>query len=206
MVCGLWSVVRGLWSVVRGLSSIVQMKRKTFLAAFTFLPFASALGKMKFYFFAATCKTQRDQEGPFYKKGSPARNVIEKEGTPLVIQGKILKASDCSTPISNATLDIWHCDSHGNYDNEGFKCRGTVKSDNSGNYIFTTIFPPPYGSRPRHIHFKIRAEGYAELTSQIYFKGDPNLGNDFARNAESARVIELNKENETMIGQFNIYI
>jgi catechol 1,2-dioxygenase len=182
------------------------MKRKTFLTAFTFLPFANVLGKMRFPFFAPTCKTQRDQEGPFYKKGSPQRMVIEKEGTSLVIQGKIMKAADCSTPIGNATLDIWHCDSHGQYDNEGFKCRGTVKSDKDGKYSFTTIFPPPYGSRPRHIHFKLRAEGFPELTSQIYFKGDPNLGSDFSRNADSARVLELQKENETMVGQFNIYI
>jgi len=182
------------------------MKRKTFLTALTALPFLKALGKINVPFFSKSCKTQGDQEGPFYKKGSPMRGIIEKEGTPLIIHGKILKATDCSTPVSNATLDIWHCDAQGNYDNEGFKCRGTVKSDSSGSYTFTTIYPPPYGSRPRHIHFKVRAEGYAELTSQIYFKGDANLGNDFSRNAESARVLEVLKTNDTFTGQFNIYI
>ena len=182
------------------------MKRKTFLSAFTLLPMLKAFGKMNFSFFSPICKTQKDQEGPYYKKGSPMRKIIEKEGTPLTIQGKILKAADCSTPVRNATLDIWHCDSHGNYDNEGFKCRGTVQSDNKGNYTFTTIFPPPYGSRPRHIHFKVRAEGYSELTSQIYFKGDSNIQNDFARNAEPARVIEVLKINDALTGQFNIYI
>ena len=81
-----------------------------------------------------------------------------------------------------------------------------VKSDVNGSYTFTTIYPPPYGSRPRHIHFKVRAEGFPELTSQIYFKGDPNINNDFARNAESDRVIELNSKNSVLTGQFDIYI
>ena len=182
------------------------MKRKTFLTAVSLLPMFKAFSKKSSPIFAKACKTQRDQEGPFYKKGSPIRNVIEKNGTPLTIQGKILKAEDCSTPVSNATVDIWHCDSDGDYDNDGYKCRGAVQSDRNGNYTFTTIYPPPYGNRPRHIHFKIRAEGFPELTSQIYFKGDPNLGNDFARNAEASRVIEVVKKNELLTGVFNIYI
>lgn len=182
------------------------MKRKTFLTALTLLPMYKALAKMNFRFFSPSCKTQQDQEGPFYKKGSPMRNVIGQGGTALTIKGKILKASDCATPIGNATLDIWHCDSQGNYDSQGFKCRGMVQTDNSGNYTFATIFPPPYGSRPRHIHFKVRAEGYPELTSQIYFKGDPKINNDFAKNAEPDRIIEVVKVNEELNGQFNIYI
>ena len=182
------------------------MKRKTFLTAVSLLPVFKAFSKKPSTILDKVCKTQRDQEGPFYKKGSPMRNVIEKNGTPLTIQGRILKAEDCTTPIVNATVDIWHCDSQGEYDNDGYKCRGTVQSDSHGNYSFTTIYPPPYGSRPRHIHFKTRAEGYPELTSQIYFKGDPNLGNDFSRNAESSRVIEVARKNDALTGVFNIYI
>ena len=182
------------------------MKRKTFLTALTLLPLYKAVANMNFRFFSQSCKTQKDQEGPFYKKGSPIRNVIEQGGTPLTIKGKILKSSDCATPVSDATIDIWHCDSQGNYDNEGFKCRGMVKTDSNGSYTFATIFPPPYGSRPRHIHFKVRAEGYPELTSQIYFKGDPKISNDFARNAEPDRIIDVLKTNDELNGQFNIYI
>lgn len=152
------------------------------------------------------CKTQRDVEGPFYKSGAPLKTIIETEGEPLTISGTVYKSADCATPISNATIDIWHCDSHGSYDNSGFKCRGLVKSDSEGKYSFKTILPPPYGSRPRHIHVKVRAEGFAELTSQIYFQGDPNLRNDFARNAEASRVLSISKTQGEQQGQFDIYL
>ena len=33
--------------------------------------------------------------------------------------------------------------------------------------------------RPAHIHVKVRAGGFRELTTQLYFKGDPFNQNDF---------------------------
>ena len=182
------------------------MKRKSFLTALTILPAIKGIGEIKAPFLSESCKTQKDAEGPFYKEGAPMRSQIEQNGEQLTIRGKILKASDCSTPVTNATIDIWHCDSHGNYDNDGFKCRGMVNTDDKGNYSFTTILPPSYGSRPRHIHFKVRAKGFPELTSQIYFKGDKNLQNDFARNAEASRVLELTTKSKVHSGQFDIYL
>ncbi|HYC84586.1 MAG TPA: intradiol ring-cleavage dioxygenase [Chryseosolibacter sp.] len=182
------------------------MKRKSFITALGLLPVARVFGGVQVPFLSNTCKTQRDQEGPFYKDGAPERNRIETNGAPLRIRGRVIRADDCQTPVANAVLDIWHCDNQGDYDNEGFKCRGLVKSDAAGNYQFTTIFPPSYGRRPRHIHFKVRAGGFPELTSQIYFKGDPNIKNDFARNAEESRVIELKMENDIRVGVFDIYI
>ena len=182
------------------------MKRKAFLAAIGSTLLVKALAKMNVPFARALCKTQKDQEGPYYKTNAPERVVIEKEGEPLTIEGVILKGEDCKTPVPNAIVDIWHCDSSGQYDNKGFKCRGIVKSDATGKYTFTTIFPPSYGNRPRHIHVKIRATGFQELTTQIYFKNDPNLKNDFARNAEDARVIELVTADSSKKGRFDVYI
>jgi hypothetical protein len=52
----------------------------------------------------------------------------------------------------------------------------------------------------------VRADGFSELTSQIYFKGDKNLLNDFARNASTSRVISLNKAENILKGQFDIYL
>lgn len=182
------------------------MKRKSFLTALTIIPVAKSFGEINIPFIADSCKTQRDAEGPYYKKGAPLRSVIEQEGEQLTVRGKILAASDCSTPVADATIDIWHCDKNGNYDNDGFKCRGLVKTDAKGNYSFTTIFPPPYGGRPRHIHIKVRAKGFPELTSQIYFKGDKNIQNDFARNAEASRVIDVKASGPALAGQFDIYL
>lgn len=181
------------------------MKRKSFIASLLLLPISKIFGKAKIVGLKE-CQTQRDAEGPFYKGGAPLKSVIETEGEPLTISGTIFQSSDCTTGVSNATIDIWHCDSNGEYDNEGFKCRGVVRSDSNGKYSFKTIFPPHYGSRPRHIHIKVRAQGFQELTSQIYFKGDPNLQNDFARNAEPSRVLSLSKIQGENHGKFDVYL
>ena len=182
------------------------MKRKSFITALTFLPAINAVGGKGVPFLSDSCRTQKDAEGPYYKQGAPQRSVIEEHGEKLTIRGRILKASDCITPVSNATIDIWHCDSNGQYDNDGFKCRAIVITNDKGDYSFSTILPPPYGSRPRHIHFKVRAQGFPELTSQIYFKGDKNIQNDFARNAEAARIMEVKTKDGIHSGQFDIYI
>jgi catechol 1,2-dioxygenase len=152
------------------------------------------------------CKTQKDVEGPFYKADAPLRSVLDTDGEPLTITGSVFRADDCTSPLAQALLDIWHCDHEGHYDMKGYCGRGCVVTDKNGHYSFTTIFPPPYGSRPRHIHVKVRAEGYPELTTQIYFKGDPNIHNDFARNAEQSRVIELEASKEMKTGVFDIYL
>ncbi|MGC3945111.1 MAG: intradiol ring-cleavage dioxygenase [Chryseolinea sp.] len=181
------------------------MERKSFLASFLLLPFAKFFGRPHFDV-AKECKTHRDAEGPYYKEGAPLKPVIETDGEALTIAGTVFSSADCSMPVANATIDIWHCNAHGDYDNDGFKCRGLVKTDSKGRYTFKTIYPPSYGSRPRHIHFKVRAAGFPELTSQIYFKGDPHIQNDFARNAETSRVLSLAKNDNILHGDFDIYI
>jgi protocatechuate 3,4-dioxygenase beta subunit len=186
------------------------MDRKKFLRTLGLLPLFNVvldgLAKSRDLIAHGRCRTQGDQEGPFYKSNSPGRSLIETNGTPLYIEGKVLKGDDCETPVKDAVLDIWHCDDHGKYDMSGFGCRGQVKTDSKGSYSFTTIFPPPYGGRPRHIHVKVRAPGFQELTTQIYFKGDPNLGNDFSRSAEAARTIELTSGKDMKKGMFNVYL
>ncbi|MBA4053745.1 MAG: intradiol ring-cleavage dioxygenase [Marivirga sp.] len=186
------------------------MNRKKFFKALGSVSLVglSASGLAKAYPVLKTdsCQTQRDAEGPYYKADAPARSLIETQGTKLKIEGKVLQGDDCRTPVANAILDVWHCDDQGEYDLKGFKCRGQLKTDSQGNYSFTTIFPPPYGGRPRHIHFKIRAKGFPELTTQLYFQGDQNIKNDFARNARKDRVIALADESDLKKGTFNIYL
>jgi catechol 1,2-dioxygenase len=185
------------------------MERKDFLKLIGILPLIitgvkSRAGEVSNSVEGA-CKTNRDAEGPFYKAKAPERTVIETDGTPLTIAGTVLHATDCKTPVANAIIDVWHCRKNGEYDMEGFKGRGQLKTDAKGDYSFTTIFPPPYSGRPRHIHVKVRANGFNELTTQLYFEGDPNIQNDFARNAEKSRVIALSG-NDVKNGTFNIYL
>ncbi len=183
------------------------MNRKNFFRAIGSFPlFGISLTSFAAEGRSGPCQTQRDAEGPYYKADAPSRTVIETQGTTLQIEGTVVNGNDCTTPVANAILDIWHCDNHGEYDLKGFKCRGQIKTDSQGYYRFTSIFPPPYGSRPRHIHFKIRAKGYPELTTQLYFQGDPNIGNDFARKAQKDRVISLTDDRDLKKGTFNIYL
>jgi catechol 1,2-dioxygenase len=185
------------------------MDRKKFIRAISILPAIPFLAKSESKddsFVGVLCKTQKDQEGPYYKGNAPERVVIETKGEAIVIKGQVLRADDCSTPIAGAILDIWHCDDQGDYDMTGYKCRGVVHTDAKGSYRFETIYPPSYGNRPRHIHVKIRGQGFKELTTQIYFKGDPFIKNDFARNAETSRMIFLNEQNGEKVGTFSIYL
>lgn len=183
------------------------MDRKKFILAAASLPLLGIPFKALATSFAAKniCQTQRDAEGPFYKANAPERSVIETEGVPLQIKGTVY-TRDCRTPVADAILDIWHCDHEGHYDMRGFKARGQLKTGPDGSYRFVTIFPPPYGTRPRHIHIKVRARGQRELTTQIYFKGDPNIKNDFARSAKEDRVISLQSDKTMKTGVFDIYL
>ena len=182
------------------------MKRKSFLQSMGLLTFAGVSVEKRIKSYGSLCKTDRDAEGPFYKKGAPFRVTITSEGERLSISGTVFTADPCGMPVANAIIDIWHCDSSGKYDMDGFACRAQLKSGDDGRFIFNTILPPPYGNRPRHIHFKIHAENYPELTTQLYFEGDPNIKNDFAKNAAKDRVIALLEKDGKKTGVFNIYI
>ena len=182
------------------------MKRKNFLRLVATIPLLHLPFKRSAFAKRQGCKTQKDVEGPFYKSDAPARAVIHSEGEPLIIEGKVFSSNDCKTPVKGALLDIWHCDNEGNYDMSGYSCRGKIKTDDQGSYTFSTIFPPPYGTRPRHIHIKVSARNHAELTTQLYFQGDPQIKNDFARDADQRRVISLTVEKGVRKGTFNIYV
>ena len=134
-------------------------------------------------------------EGPFYTENPPilVNNKLAKDtepGQPIRISGRVLN-KDCTQHIPNATIDIWHANDAGQYDNAGFKLRGKVLSNSEGYYLFETVKPGKYlnGSkyRPSHIHFKISAPGFAELTTQLYFEGDTSISEDAAASITSGQ-------------------
>jgi protocatechuate 3,4-dioxygenase beta subunit len=137
--------------------------------------------------YVGDCETTTDILGPFYRPNSPVRTnlVIPNDpGTKLLLSGKV-KHDDCTTPFNNVKVEIWHCSSKGEYDNntDEFRYRGTTFTDDKGNYHFNTILPVPYGIgngtyRPAHYHMMITGEGYQPLVTQLYFTGDPHLSED----------------------------
>jgi len=122
--------------------------------------------------------TAANIEGPFYKSGAPHKAVLaerDERGERLVVVGSVL-TTDCR-PVPNVVLDIWHADARGGYDLDGYHLRGTLTTDARGRYELHTIVPGRYLNgkqyRPAHVHVKLRADGHDELTTQLYFEGDP---------------------------------
>ena len=105
--------------------------------------------------------TPADADGPFYRANAPRRNSI---GTGYLLLGEVKSAADCA-PIAGARIEIWMTGPDGRYDD---RWRATLISRPDGRYYLQSHFPPPYGSRPPHIHLLVNAPGFAELITQHF--------------------------------------
>jgi protocatechuate 3,4-dioxygenase beta subunit len=168
--------------------------------------------------FTGDCETTNDILGPFYRPGAPERadlTYTDLAGSRLRINGKIFK-SDCTTPLPGAMIEIWHCNTKGEYDNDSseFRHRAKLITKENGEYSFLTIIPGKYLNgelyRPSHIHFRITAKGYKDLVSQIYFDGDPEIAADPWASAEKAksRILDIfpGTVNAELAVKFDIYL
>ncbi len=147
-------------------------------------------------------------EGPYYVEDSPTLpwdGVIpmraDEPGTPLVFQGQLRSTE--GAPIANATIELWQADDLGFYSQFApglpeWNLRGSFITDDEGRYAIHTIQPAPYqiptegacgtliaaagwhAWRPAHLHFKLSAPGFEQLTTQLYFPGDPHNDDDIA--------------------------
>lgn len=148
--------------------------------------------------------TESSVLGPFYVAGSPmldngADLIGGNPGDPGVVHGRVMAAD--GTPIPGALLDIWQNAANGLYSvedpdqaDDNLRCR--LHADPDGAYSFTTIRPMPYTVpddgpagimlramgrhpwRPAHIHFKVSAEGYQDLVTELYPDDDRYIGED----------------------------
>jgi protocatechuate 3,4-dioxygenase beta subunit len=144
--------------------------------------------------------TPQDIEGPFYKAGAPLRaSLIEAASTAekTVLTGTV-RSADCN-PLANVSLDFWHADDKGAYDNAGYRYRGVVSTDALGRYRLETNLPPPYSGRPRHIHVKLQRIGGRALTTQLYFPGE-------ARDAPRALVVKMERRPEGRTATFDFVL
>jgi protocatechuate 3,4-dioxygenase beta subunit len=149
-------------------------------------------------------------QGPFYTPNAPtiADNQLApagEPGTPLTITGRVLDLT-CDAFIPGTLIDIWHADDAGSYDNNGYHLRGQTVSNAQGFFVFETILPGKYLNgqqfRPAHIHFKITSPNHPELTTQLYFEGDPEIPADAAASITSGtydashRIIALSENTD----------
>src|SRR5262245_38013171 len=86
--------------------------------------------------------TPTQTDGPYYTRSSPERTSlleIGMTGTHLNLSGYIL-SRHCQ-PLAHVLLDFWQADAQGQYDNQGYRCRGHQFTDEAGGYRLETIVP-----------------------------------------------------------------
>lgn len=153
---------------------------------------------------AAEGTTESSVLGPFYVEGAP---MIDNGGDLIggnagecgVVRGRVRTAD--GTQIPGALLDIWQNAANGLYsvedpDQADDNLRRRLYADDTGAYHFTTIRPMPYTVpddgpagvmlramgrhpwRPAHIHFKVSADGYQDLITELYPDDDRYIDED----------------------------
>ncbi len=107
--------------------------------------------------------TAPDEMGPFYRPGAPVRSKI---GSGYLLQGAVLSTTDCR-PLPTALIEFWQAGPNGHYSDA---YRATIIADRQGRYQLETDAPPPYVSRPPHIHIRVSADGFKPLVTQHYLQ------------------------------------
>jgi len=123
----------------------------------------------------------RETKGPFPNK-TPLdyvrENIIgDRKGVAMLMTLTILNKNNGCNPLANAAVDVWHCDSMGNYSEYGrgeltkkHFLRGRQTTDANGRVSFISIFPGYYRGRAPHIHVEVLGEtNDSLLVTQIAF-------------------------------------
>jgi protocatechuate 3,4-dioxygenase beta subunit len=137
--------------------------------------------------------TDSETDGPYplyNNRGSSIQriNITDgKAGLPLSLNITIRNVNNNCNVLSNARVDIWHCDKDGyysGYTNSGYLgtqnnssavfCRGLQYSDETGLVKFTSIYPGWYSGRVTHIHAQVYFNNILKLTTQIAFPENIN--------------------------------
>ena len=145
--------------------------------------------------------SSRALEGPFYPDTMP----LDTDNDLLIVNDAITPAvgevthlhgtvtTRAGTPLRNAFVEIWQCDTNQSYRHEdgvnedvppdsNFQGYGRFLTNVKGEYYFRTIKPVPYiiGDifRTPHIHFAVSRHGERVFTSQMLINGHPDNAKD----------------------------
>ena len=128
--------------------------------------------------------TPGDAEGPFYPVEIPTDSdndllrVMGRDsvspGQMAYVHGKVMDQE--GKVIDGARVEIWQCDHGGVYHHPGdegtkdndFQGFGAMVTNREGEYHFRTLRPVPYTGRTPHIHYRVTADGFDRLTTQLY--------------------------------------
>lgn len=186
--------------------------------------------------------TPRQTAGPYYPPRTQLEAQLDKDndltrviGRPGRAKGQIIyvmgqvRDNQCRS-IEDAEVEIWQASENGRYHHprdEGnpapldlhFQYWGKTLTDKEGRYLFKTIKPGAYLAgpgwiRPPHIHFKVRHPRFPEMTTQMYFAGDPHQATDYIlsdvpRDTRDQVIVTLEQpggdyEPEARIARFNL--
>jgi len=150
--------------------------------------------------------SKSDMEGPYFIEDVPAvqtklKVLDDDRCSPMVLRGAVRDTE--GNPLPGATVFVWTSAHDGKYggihdDLPRDLYRGKLTTDTSGHYEVESRVPVPYQIphegpvghllqlmgrhcwRPAHVHYKIRHDGFRELTTQVYFEGGDYLDDDCA--------------------------
>lgn len=129
-------------------------------------------------------------EGPYPYVGGEITNPLNRAdvtggqtGVPLSISFVVVNTNDSCNVLTDARVDIWHCNNQGYYSGYGNQpgllgtksyvgetwLRGYQMTDASGVAKFTTVYPGWYGGRATHIHMEIFINKVLKKTAQLTF-------------------------------------
>lgn len=164
------------------------------------------------------CATSPEETaGPFPIK-TPAdwvrENIIgDRKGIPLMIVFNIQNTNNSCAALAGALVDIWQCDSQGNYSeyegqldgnftNEHF-LRGRQTTDANGNASFISIYPGWYPGRTPHLHVEVKSSnGTSLLITQVSFPED--ISNTVYATTAYKGTADTNNSNDGIVGAGNL--
>ncbi|MBM7044052.1 MULTISPECIES: dioxygenase [Rhizobium] len=149
--------------------------------------------------------TPNTVRGPFFRDDAPERAPgasisLDGVGEPLSVSARVQDLD--GQPVAGAEVITWQANAQGFYENQQpdlqpeYNLRGLFRTDPDGRIRYRTIVPKGYGvpddgpvgrllanagyplRRPAHLHFVVRAAGFETITTHVYDRNDPHLGED----------------------------
>jgi hydroxyquinol 1,2-dioxygenase len=150
--------------------------------------------------------TEGSNLGPFYLDDAPIKSLGDDLATGrdgVIVLAKGIVRDILGKPLAGAIIDTWQADATGTYPiqeqergQDKYDLRGKFTTNDRGEYWYTTVLPKPYtvpydgpvgnllragnrhAWRAAHLHFIIRAAGYRDITTEVFFANTDYIDND----------------------------